>query len=328
MRFTRPDLPKLNIDLAELRATSNEPARFEGVTSQGRKIEGKYRNGWLQMWYLEPDEIMFEVLIGNVFDMTILREQVCDLIGLTILGKTPVLSSEMVEAARREFPLRDWSGATTYWSFNLEYTSAAGRGFLAELERLFPGTFVNLECVRNEQTPAPYRAVRRLTDGVDLWGPLYLGVQPDDPIIFQRLKGETNNGIDGSNVIGMKMPIDTHSPDYDRYDSTFASKHSGRTIHIHPTFQGVINGEIKTDSEAEGRRLDEIEALVARHFFDRTKVIDIDTGELVGRRASGVWYSMDLVGWCDAKKMKFLGAAKLDENNRAIGYLPDLDGET
>lgn len=327
MRFTRPNLPKLNIDLAELRVTSNQPARFEGVTSQGRIFEGKYRNGWLHLHYLEPDELMFEAPVGDAYDMTILPEQVCDLVGLTILGETPVLSRERFEAARREFPLRDWSGATTYWSFNFEYTSAAGRDFLAELEKLFPGTFVNFEYVGQESPPRNNWAVRRLTDGVDLRGVLYLGIQPDDPVIVQRLQAESNEGVDRSRVIGMKMPIDTRSRDYDSYDSAFASKQCGRTVHIHPTFKGHITGDIRTDSEAEGRQLDAIEALVARHFFDRTKVTDIDTGEVIEHHASGVWYSKDLVDWCDAKKMKFLGATSLDEKTRAVGFLPDLDGE-
>jgi hypothetical protein len=330
VRWTRPNLPKLNIDFAELWVTSHSPARFEGITSQGREVWVKYRNGCLQIHYSDTDEVLLEQSIGDQCDMEMLLEQLCDLVGFTILGETPILSPEAYEAARRQevFAVRDWSGATTYWSIYLNYTGAAGLAFLIELEKLIPGTFVNFEGLSKE-TGSSLRgwAVRRLTDGIDLWGNLYLGADPDNAVIVRRLDGEIDWSIDQSLVINIQMPINTRSRNYDVYDSAFVSKSSGRTVHIHPTFRGRMMGEIKTASKTEQRRLEEIENLVARHFFRNIKGVDIDSGEVIARHPSGVYHSRDLVGWCDAKKMKFLSASSGEDKTRPIGYLPDLDGE-
>jgi len=326
MRFTRPDLPKLNIDLAELRATDTSPARFEGITSEGREIEGKYRNGCLHIYYSDTDEVLLEATIGDSIDMTMLPEQLCDLAGFTILGKQPTLSSERFEAARKDFLLRDWSGATTYWSFDLVYTLSAGFAFLSDFQKSFPGTFVNYQYL-SEDRPAGW-VVQRLTDGMDLWGSLYLGVQPDDAIVAQHLAGEFVDHFDPSRIIGCHLPISIQSRDYNAYDSTLASKNCGRAVHVHPTFHGRIGGEIKTGSETELRRLEAIEAFVARPFFNTIKGIDIDTGEVVERLESRNWSSRDLADWCDASRKRFLSATAREDETRPMGYLMGLLGVT
>ena len=123
----------------------------------------------------------------------------------------------------------------------------------------------------------------------------------------------------------MKIPTDTTSREFDRYNSAFASKQAGREVYIHPNFHGYIRGEIRSNSAVEQRLLDEIEALVSRHFSNRRKSIEIDTEEVIERFESpGRYYSRDLIEWCDPRKMRFLGATiEKGTPGRPIGYLPD-----
>jgi len=325
MRFTRPKISKLGIDLLEFEVVMQDPTKFRGLTSDGRRFEGRYRNGWLQFEYLEPEEPMFEIQVGDRYDMNILPEQVCDLVGLTILGNSPVLSPEKFEAARRQIPIRDWSGATTYYSIDLEYTSGLAQRFLEDLKILFPGIFINFEHPKKDAAPVRRFYIRDLTQRVDLRGTLYVGAVESDDIIVKRLQGHFDRSVDRPLAVHLEMPMDTHSRDYDSYDSAFASRISGRSVHVHPTFRGRITGEIKTESEKEQRQLGEIEALVSRYFFNQIRVIEIDSGATIESFSSGLWHSRDLIGWCDLTKSKFLTARKGDEKTGPIAHLPDWE---
>lgn len=323
MRFSRPELPKLNLDLAHFDGGGSCPSLFKGVTREGRSIHAKYRNGWLRIAFDDSDEILLQAQIGDAYDGDILLEQVCDLAGMTIHGEMPVLTREALERASDAAPVKDWSGRTIYWSFVLEYTRLAGQTFLHELEDMLPGLLVKFD-YHGKDNPNSRWVARRLSETIDGWGSYCLGMEPAEYFASPDMLFEHYRAFDRSRRINVKMPTDTKSREFDCYNSAFASKHSGREVEIHPTFRGHIRGEIRSDNAEEQRLLDRIETLVTRHFSNRRKSVEIDTHEVIDRFESRGWYSRDLIEWCDPGKMRFLGATiEKGAPGRSIGYLPD-----
>jgi hypothetical protein len=323
MRFSRPELPKLNLDLAHFNGGGRYPTLFEGVTREGRSIHARYRSGWLRIAFDDSDEALLQAKIGDANDGDMLLEQVCDLAGITIQGEMPVLTPEALERAIHEAPVKDWSGRTIYWSFDLKYTPSAGQTFLCELEDILPGMLVSFE-YHGKDNPSSRWVARRLSGTIDCCGIYCLGMEPSECLISSHLLFEHYRDFDRSRRVDMKMPTDTKSREFDRYNSAFSSKLSGREVHIYPTFGGRIRGEIRSDNAEEQRMLEGIEALVSRHFSNRRKSVEIGTEEVIDRFESPAWYSRDLIEWCDPRKMRFIGATiEKGAPGRSIGYLPD-----
>ena len=119
--FSRPSLPPLGLDLADFRARGT--CQFGGRTSEGRAIYARYRMGCLTVKLEDPEEVLLKTCIGPAYHGSMILEQVCDLAGMTIKGRSPIISAEMLEEAQNHEPVLDWSGRTTYWQPQVELTS-------------------------------------------------------------------------------------------------------------------------------------------------------------------------------------------------------------
>jgi|GEM_PF-7006837 len=143
MYFTRPKIKPLNWDLKEL--VDNGIYLFDGFTSDNSPVNIKYRGGWLQVWHGDPgaslgeaNHQVVEERIGPPYHWGLLAEQACDLLGITINGKKPILTEEQRLQAAKYEPILDWSGETTYWqSFNYMFPDDVSN-FRNEIESAFP----------------------------------------------------------------------------------------------------------------------------------------------------------------------------------------------
>lgn len=136
MYFTRPKIKPLNWDLKEL--VDNTIYDFHGVTSDNAFICIKYRNGWLQVWHGDSEILVVKERIGPPYNWGLMAEQACDLLGLTINGKKPILTEEKRLQAAKDEPNLDWSGNTTYWeSYNYMLPDDVSN-FQNDIEAAFP----------------------------------------------------------------------------------------------------------------------------------------------------------------------------------------------
>ncbi len=142
MFYSRPDLPQLGLDLAEVDGGLGRPSQYRGRTADGRAVRLGYDRGRLSVAIEDgPAGLgreLISVQIGPRFNGDMLLEQICDLTGITLRGEKPRLSEEIRrEAAERNWVL-DWSGKTTYWVGDLNVTEAGGRSLARELAATFP----------------------------------------------------------------------------------------------------------------------------------------------------------------------------------------------
>ncbi|MEQ1704995.1 MAG: hypothetical protein ABL867_03365, partial [Rickettsiales bacterium] len=142
MYFTRPKIKPLNWDLKEL--VDNGIYSFYGITSDNTDVDIKYRGGWLQVWHGDSGILtgdanhqVVKERIGPPYHGGLLAEQACDLLGITINGKKPILTEEQRLQTAEYEPILDWSGETTYWqSFNYMFYDDASN-FMDDIEASF-----------------------------------------------------------------------------------------------------------------------------------------------------------------------------------------------
>jgi hypothetical protein len=130
--FGRPVLPQLGIDLAAFDQAG--VFLYEGVTTGGRPIRAKYRSGALRIGFGDTGEELLSARIGGGLDYGMLPEQVCDLAGMTVLGRAPEISPEAIANAR--YGAIDWSGKTLHLRQWMSVTEEGERRLQAAVDEL------------------------------------------------------------------------------------------------------------------------------------------------------------------------------------------------
>ncbi|MBB3571784.1 hypothetical protein [Rhizobium sp. BK491] len=335
MRFFRPSIKPLNLDLAKLRCVGSCPTQGYGETHDGRQVYIGYRGGRLSVELQNPDEMLLEAHFGDRYDGTLLLGQICDLTGITINGQKPPID----ERPMREEGVPDWSGKYVHWSFQLNYTAACKKAFLADLGREFPGLCINHE--RVEQRRAYHRVVRKLTDDIEFVADYFLGL--DKPVQGMLDGGpphyDGDYGIACGKVLRLNLPSEVRSSIYLMHNQKTGEtdwierrKHSAEGMSaimaeygiLWPTYEGIISGTIHANNSAADHALMRIEAVVERHFGNKIKLVDLESGEVLNRYESIVWYCHDQIDWCDVEKKRFLSTSRgRGQEGRIVAQMPD-----
>ncbi|MGM4986549.1 hypothetical protein [Rhizobium sp. 11_C7_N12_5] len=335
MRFSRPSIKPLNLDLAKLRCVGSCPTQGYGETHDGRQIYIRYRGGWLTVEFQDPVETLLEVQFGDRYDGTIMLEQICDLTGITINGKRPAID----EQPMREEGVPDWSGKYVHWSFHLQYTLAGKKAFLADFGREFPGLCVNLE--RTEQTRAYHRVVRDLTEDIGLLGEYFVGLsRPVRGMLDGGLPHyDGDYGIACGDVVHLNLPSKDRGTTYLMHnmktgetDFIERRKYSPEAMSaimaeygiLWPTYEGRISGAIRANDTTDDQALSRIEEVVERHFGNKIKLVDLESAEALNRYEAMMWYSRDQIEWCDLDRKRFLYVNKNHgPEGRIVAQIPD-----
>jgi hypothetical protein len=335
MRFSRPSIKPLNLDLAKLRCVGSCPTQGYGETHDGRQIYIRYRGGWLSVELQDPDETLLEAHFGDRYDGTLLLGQICDLTGITINGEKPPID----ERPMREEGVPDWSGKYVHWSFQLHYTAAGKKAFLADLGREFPGVCINHE--QDPQTRAYHRVARHPMEDVEFLGDYFLGLgKPIQGMLDGDLPHyDGDYGIVCDRVLKLNLPSQVRNTTYLMYNKTTGEtdwverrKYSPEAMSsimaeygvLWPTYEGRISGTIHANDAAADHVLTRIEAVVERHFGNKIKLVDLESGEVLNRYESIVWYSRDQIDWCDVERKRFLSTSRdRGEEGSIVAQMPD-----
>lgn len=212
MFYSRPNLPKLGIDLVKLEGGGMAPSQFEGKTADGRPIYIRYRGGYFSVQLGKPGQSVYEgeeILaadFGPGLHGAMLLEQACDLAGITINGSKPVLTLERWREASEEAAYLDFSGRSTYWIRDLSMSRQAGECLLERFKQRFPnllmleGSLVLIE----RKSPSIYdllpfmsppkpmyqRRFRIREDMAGQVGGINFGIDPDMSAVNKLLKQE------------------------------------------------------------------------------------------------------------------------------------------
>jgi hypothetical protein len=115
MFYGRPPIEALGWDLTALPVPYGS-RNFHAVTKDGRPLDMRFSSGWLTLERGDPgsthDDAMTEVLsmpISPFGTIDITPEQLCDILGLTVMG-------EPIPAPDEGSVNFDWSGRTMTWS--------------------------------------------------------------------------------------------------------------------------------------------------------------------------------------------------------------------
>ena len=117
MFYSRPQLPQLGLDLAEVDGGLGRPSQYRGRTTDGRAVRLGYDRGKLSVAIEDgPDGLgreLISVQIGPRFNGDMLLEQICDLTGITLRGEKPRLSEEIRRELGRRVVLK-WNPKWVY----------------------------------------------------------------------------------------------------------------------------------------------------------------------------------------------------------------------
>ena len=154
MYLGKPNIGPLNLDLATFWDHGGGLAHFEGVLQDGRKIFVRYRFGWITVYIAQKNEDIRvhppvrRERIGQGYSGNLFLEQLCELLGLTVEGKSFSVSEQEFARKCREAPYQDFSGRTIYWEqFHLAVSYKGLSNYIASLSKIFGSVYV-LEAVR------------------------------------------------------------------------------------------------------------------------------------------------------------------------------------
>ncbi|WP_271023072.1 hypothetical protein [Rhizobium sp. RCAM05973] len=273
----------------------------------------------------ELEETLLKVQFGDRYDGTITLGQICDLAGITINGEKPVVDEEEI----REGGAYDWSGKYVHWSFHLKYTQTGRNAFLADFRREFPGLFINEE--QANEARAYHCVVRHLTEEMTFLGNYFTGLrEPASEMLANHLPYHDGDyGIKCGKALRLHLPLEVRSTTYLMYNSKTGEtdwierrKHSLEELPaimaeygiLWPTYDGRIEGSIHA-GEGEDKQM---RARIERHFGNRIKTIDVDSGEVVNSYESSEWYTRDQIDWCSSEKTASCGWVKM--TNPEVGW--------
>jgi hypothetical protein len=326
MFYSRPDLPKLGLDLVELEGGGSFPSQFWGKTTDGRTIFVRYRGGWLTVSSGPPGtnpyetrDVLVESCIGWPLHGFILKEQVCDLVGMTIGGERPILTQEAIRAAAERDEVRDWSGQTTYWVRGVLVTEEGGRRLTDELRAAFPSMHILETAFQSSR--------RRYIPRSSLLGiPIgaTFGFNADQLRLVKMLASDHVALAELEDVfahhLSFRFPWNDGLRVNRSYHERLAAKH-GRNIEVP---DGHLLGRLKTEfatNDPGGKAyIERLIETVEGCFSNWAEDIDLASGDTIGVRRMGNWYSNDLRDWCVAGPDRYLLCiAARDESKRDTG---------
>jgi hypothetical protein len=337
MFYTRPDIEPLGWDLSELRP--NGVFHFVGTTSDNCPVHIKYRNSWLQVWRgtvgaSNAENIVLEKPIGPPFHRDLLVEQICDLLGITINGKKPVLTEEQrLEAAERK-PILDWSGRTTYWESWHYLFDEDLELLLEEIKETFPDSIL----VQGAFTRVG-RRYRKINFFIRSDDYIRIGIGGDAKNI-ENMLGKPNVSIRES------AEVFKYCIDFDCIDSPPGRSDMGKAL-----IEGYNKNNLKLDyrvicprhfrlkthyltHDKTGQKfMEELLRIIKKHFFQNYQIVNLQTKSVLkiceesetNYRNS---YSNRLKQWCLEKPNHYLSVGIEAPHMRAAGYAKMLgDGE-
>jgi hypothetical protein len=310
--ITRPHLPRLGLDLVEPESHAGRNI-FEGRTTDGRPFAIKYRTGWLQIWLDQKDEAVIEARIGPRYHSSILFEQVCDLTGMTIDGRPPVISPARLEEMEEDGDYLDWSGATTYWE---RWFTASRRGAsrLAEaILHAFP-TAMPMEF----QVQGQSCRVKRLGTVAEFSGVTF-GIGGDasnlDRLLTSWNVRQTDLQQSFDHIIDLRVDA------YTNPSAEEISRGVGQPIELAKTLNGSIRTSIRSGNDRDLDFLNGLAGIAEGCFFSNIDNIDIKKRAILEEHRSH-WWSVDLADWCRGSPDRYLSAWRNPRDQTYVGIRP------
>jgi hypothetical protein len=334
--YTRPNLPRLGLDLAEIRGGGRSPAQFWGRTVDGRPVYIRYRGGNFSVSCGEVDadedmttEVLIDAKIGPFLHGDMLLEQACDLAGMTLHGERMVLLDKQLHAARSNARILDWSGRTTYWERILWVTTEAGRDAVEALARAFPEFYlVGLWWERAENGTSrrhcrPYNEALSHSHAYVTWA-------------FCRDKDRLSARLSDSD----ELPDELTSAVAHSVDFVFGSDDTPPTTahpgDLEPPRRGLFIGDygllgrfwasFVTGEVSDKVFIEKVLGVVDPYFSNQVETVDLATGEVTNTVTHWKWYSIDLREWCRAEPDRYLSRFKerTGDTVRHLGVRPAI----
>ncbi len=323
MFYSRPQLPQLGLDLAEVDGGLGRPSQYRGRTADGRAVRLGYDRGKLSVAFEDGPaglgEELISVQIGPRFNGDMLLEQICDLTGITLRGEKPRLSEEIRrEAAERNWVL-DWSGKTTYWVGDLNVTEAGGRSLARELAAAFPDLHIlevywDYSGEEGKRRYLPRRTVSQCERAA------LFGFGADEAKLARLLTREhvTLAELDEVFAYSLDFQFEWEVPALAAPAERLAARH-GRALELPEMRVGAsLETQFTTDDPRGRAYMDRLLGVMHTCFSPWIEEVDLATGETLSV-SRGPWCSTDLRDWCAAAPGRFLGFSQ-DAAGRDIAH--------
>jgi hypothetical protein len=318
MFFTRPNIAPLGLEFVEVRDYGTScPSQFDARTEDGRDFYIRYRGGYLSID--GAAERLLDLRVGPPLHGDILFEQVCDLAGLTIKGRSPEQLQDVYRHKIDHYSILDFSGRVTYWHRPLLLSQQAAQTLVDRFGRAMPDI-----CLINYKWPEQHwvqvdspgkgdwcaqlcfginemalgnllsrraNSARELHDVFSHVVHFYFGFRWDEP----QTAGERRPGTPIANAIGPEIKFA-----YGPWGELRASK-------------GHLKTHFVTQDSNGQSFMQKIIAIVDSVFSNAVEAIDFATGESRGCQQIETWYSLDLAEWCRADQNRFLSWFSTDE---------------
>lgn len=323
MFYSRPELPQLGLDLADVNGGLGRPSQYRGRTVDGRPVFLTYHNGRLSVatedHHKGLGQELVSVQIGPSFNGDMLLEQICDLTGITLRGAKPELSQETWRAAAEKSWVLDWSGKTTYWIADLQVTEEGGRRLVNELASAFSNMRL-LEVYwdhRGEEARRRYiprKHVSQCTRSV------LIGFGADEAKLAEMFTREHVKLADLDEVFEhyMDFQFDWNREGTPNAGERVSAKYGRALATPDVPLTGCLETQFTTDDPRGRAYADLLVRTVQSCFSNWAEEIDLASGETLGRPAKVDWYSHDLREWCAASSGRFITCG-VDRNGRDIG---------
>jgi hypothetical protein len=334
--YTRPNLPRLGLDLADISGGGSCPSQFWGRTVDGRPVYIRYRGGHFSVEAGEigadegsPREVLLEADFGPPLHGDLLLEQACDLAGLTVRGQPLLLSEEQFRAAAEHSRILDWSGRTTYWVRDLLVTEQGGRKFVDALASGFPD-FVVLGLWWERASSGNWRRRCRPYDEALSQCPfgLALAFGADRARIGALVATEPESTIDLQGMFAHSVsfefrwntaPVEVTLPPF--------FKTLGRPVTMDDfRWWGRLSLAFKTEEPKDKAFVEKVVDLADVWFSNQVENVDLLTGEAGDIRTMHRWHSVDLQTWSRAAPDRYIGftSKKTGDVVRYFGLRPAI----
>jgi hypothetical protein len=338
MFYTRPNIPPLGLEFAEVIDYGGScPSQFEAQTTDGRFFYIRYRGGQLSIRRdyrqgdaVDPNWEGLDLRIGPPLHGDILFEQVCDLAGCTIKGRSPEQLRDAVRDKIDHSHILDFSGRFTYWHRPLLLSRQSAQTLVDRFALAMPDIhfidikwpeqrWVQLEalsqcngqatlCFGGSETALADLLSREADGPKHLYKAFsyvirfYFGFRWDDPPRVQERRPES--------PIARAIRPEVEFA-YGPWGELRASK-------------GFLRTHIEAQDSNGRSFIEKIIAIVDSEFSNAVEAIDFATGESKGVQHIETWHSRDLAEWCRGDPNRFLSWwTSLDEKPpRNFGWKP------
>lgn len=316
MYFTRPKIKPLNWDLEEL--VEGGTYILHGFTLDKRPIDIKYRGGWLQVWHGDPGALpgqtnyqVVEERIGPPYHGGLLVEQACDLLGMTINGKKPILTEERRLQAAEYQPILDWSGETTYWESHNSMFHDDADNFIDDIEAEFSDISLLQFKLVDSSVKNRKRKCRKIPFYIDSDNHIKIGIGADKSRLNRLLTTENFSlrDIDETfeNIIEFQHHPRSNSPKPN--EKEFNESRSRLNFNVQYPQDFSVKTKFHTHT-AQGKKFAKtFNSIMEKNFFSSFQVIDIETKEILKtHNDENAWnlYSMRQKKWCLEKTDRYL----------------------